>query len=173
MLDGQKVRLEFDQQRLDRYQRTLAYLYLSDGSFVNREMVRQGYAHAYVKYPFRYMEDFREAELQAREEGRGLWAEPGKPQAIAAHAPVRVWVNTGSGVYHCPGTRYYGNTARGEVPDGSRGAAAGTSTGRRTGLRARRGQPCTCLPVIGGATGASARRPAGHGGFDFSGQQSG
>jgi micrococcal nuclease len=114
MLDGQKVRLEFDQQRLDRYQRTLAYLYLSDGSFVNREMVRQGYAHAYVKYPFRYMEDFREAELQAREEGRGLWAEPGKPQAIAAHAPVRVWVNTGSGVYHCPGTRYYGNTARGE-----------------------------------------------------------
>jgi len=23
------------------------------------------------------------------------------------------WLNTNSGVYHCPGTRYYGNTKRG------------------------------------------------------------
>jgi hypothetical protein len=27
---------------------------------------------------------------------------------------VRVWVNTASGVYHCPGTRWYGNTKHGE-----------------------------------------------------------
>lgn len=27
---------------------------------------------------------------------------------------VKVWVNTASGVYHCPGTRWYGATKRGE-----------------------------------------------------------
>jgi hypothetical protein len=27
---------------------------------------------------------------------------------------VKVWVNTSSGVYHCPATQWYGNTKRGE-----------------------------------------------------------
>ncbi len=27
---------------------------------------------------------------------------------------VRVWVNTNSGVYHCPNTRWYGNTKSGK-----------------------------------------------------------
>lgn len=32
----------------------------------------------------------------------------------AGNPSVRVWVNTASGVYHCAGTRWYGNTKRGE-----------------------------------------------------------
>ena len=115
MLTGKQVRIEYDQQRTDKYRRTLGYLYLLDGTFVNREMVRQGFAHAYLTYPFRFMDDFRAAEREAREAGRGLWGDAPRQSATGATpAPAQVWVNTGSGVYHCPGTRYYGNTARGE-----------------------------------------------------------
>jgi hypothetical protein len=37
------------------------------------------------------------------------------PQSQSAGNPnVRVWVNTNSGVYHCPNTRWYGNTKQGQ-----------------------------------------------------------
>lgn len=44
LVGGKKVRLEFDVQRRDRYGRLLAYVYLLDGTFVNLELVRQGFA---------------------------------------------------------------------------------------------------------------------------------
>lgn len=113
---GKQVRVEYDQQRTDRYHRTLAYLYLLDGTFVNMELVRQGYGHAYLAFPFRFMASFRDAEREAREGRRGLWADPqtqAAPTQSTPAASLRVWVNTASGVYHCLGTRYYGNTKSG------------------------------------------------------------
>jgi hypothetical protein len=35
------------------------------------------------------------------------------PDTAAGNPNVRVWVNTNSGVYHCPGTRWYGATKQG------------------------------------------------------------
>jgi len=48
----------------------------SDNLLVNKEIIRQGYGHAYTKYPFDpgRMEEFRAAERSAREQKRGLWA---------------------------------------------------------------------------------------------------
>jgi micrococcal nuclease len=43
LVAGQTVRLELDVQPWDRYQRLLAYVYVSD-VMVNAELVRQGYA---------------------------------------------------------------------------------------------------------------------------------
>ena len=75
LAEGRRVRLEYDQARRDRYGRTLAYVYLEDDTFLNAEIIRQGYGHAYTRFPFRYSDDFRSYERAAREQRRGLWAD--------------------------------------------------------------------------------------------------
>ena len=73
---GEEVSLQTDPQcsNRDRYRRLLRYVYLSDGTLVNAEIVAQGYGFAYTKYPFSRMKEFRKLERRARNEGRGLWA---------------------------------------------------------------------------------------------------
>ena len=73
--EGKRARLEYGEERNDRYGRTLAYVYLEDGTFLNAEIIRQGYGHAYTRFPFRYANQFRAHEREAREQRRGLWAE--------------------------------------------------------------------------------------------------
>jgi len=72
MVQGKRVRLEFDQGNSkighkDRYKRTLAYVFLEDGTFLNAEIVKQGYGHAYTRFPFKYLDKFRKLERVARE----------------------------------------------------------------------------------------------------------
>jgi micrococcal nuclease len=73
MVEGKEVRLEYDWQKRDKYGRLLAYVYLMDGTFLNAEIIKQGYGFAYTKYPFKYLDEFRRYEREARENGRGLW----------------------------------------------------------------------------------------------------
>lgn len=74
--EGRRVRLVFEPgNRQDRYGRTLAYVYLEDGTFLNAEIIRQGYGFAYTRFPFAHMEEFRALEREARENRRGLWGE--------------------------------------------------------------------------------------------------
>ena len=42
MVEGKKVRLEYDWERKDKHGRTPAYVYLEDGTFLNAEIIRQG-----------------------------------------------------------------------------------------------------------------------------------
>ncbi len=73
-IEGQAVRLEYDWERKDKYGRTLAYVYRSrDDFFLNAELIKQGYGHAYTRFPFKYLEEFRAYEKEAREQKRGLW----------------------------------------------------------------------------------------------------
>lgn len=73
---NRRVWLEYDQPRRDRYGRTLAYVFLADGTLLNLELIERGYGFAYTRYPFRadYMERFRRAEAVARRTDQGLWA---------------------------------------------------------------------------------------------------
>ena len=78
VVEEKPVRLEFDQANAarghkDRYGRTLAYVFLEDGTLLNAEIIKQGYGHAYTQFPFSRMEEFRRLEREAREEQRGLW----------------------------------------------------------------------------------------------------
>jgi endonuclease YncB( thermonuclease family) len=70
---GKRVRLEYDQQRQDKYGRTLAYVYLENGTFVNAEIIRQGYGFVYTRFPFKFSEQFRQLEREARDAKQGLW----------------------------------------------------------------------------------------------------
>lgn len=73
---GTPVRLVYDVERLDRYSRTLAYVYrLSDGLFVNAEMVRRGYAQIYTVPPnVAHVEELLAVQREARQAARGLWS---------------------------------------------------------------------------------------------------
>ncbi len=74
MIEGKNIKLKFDAGRFDQYHRTLAYVYLEDGTFVNAELVKQGYAMVMTVPPnVKYAELFVKLQQEARENERGLW----------------------------------------------------------------------------------------------------
>ncbi len=77
LLTGVRVRLELDtaQGDSDKYGRLLRYVFLSDGTLVNKTIIAEGYGHEYTyRMPYRYQADFKAAERTARETEKGLWA---------------------------------------------------------------------------------------------------
>ncbi|HKB06696.1 MAG TPA: thermonuclease family protein [Candidatus Polarisedimenticolia bacterium] len=76
LAEGKSVRLQGETGTGDRdkYGRLLRYVLLPDGTLLNAEIVRQGYGHAYLRYPFARMDEFRALEREARARGLGMWA---------------------------------------------------------------------------------------------------
>ncbi|MCX5711175.1 MAG: thermonuclease family protein [Candidatus Omnitrophica bacterium] len=75
LVEGKRISLEFDVEKYDKYDRLLAYVYLKeDGTFVNAEIVKQGYASLLTIPPnVKYADTFRKLYQEARENKRGLW----------------------------------------------------------------------------------------------------
>jgi micrococcal nuclease len=83
LVEGKRVRLEYDVQTHDRFGRLLAYVYLSaEGDrvtgagevMVNAELLRAGFAQPLTIPPnARYADRFRALTEEARRAQRGLW----------------------------------------------------------------------------------------------------
>jgi endonuclease YncB( thermonuclease family) len=82
---GKNVRLEFDPYDKDKrgnYGRVLGYVYLEDGTFLQEELIKNGYATVYTKYP---IDEDRKAQFLAWEQeakswGTGFWIGDGFPE---------------------------------------------------------------------------------------------
>lgn len=72
--EGTRVRTVADVQPRDRYDRHLLFLFTDDGTLVNLELIRDGYAEAVVLPPNRLWSDYLEAaEDEAQAAGLGIW----------------------------------------------------------------------------------------------------
>ncbi|MEZ5289378.1 MAG: thermonuclease family protein [Vicinamibacterales bacterium] len=74
LVGGKLVRLEYDGDRLDQYKRTLAYVFLEDGTCANEAIIRAGWAEVYRRFQYVRKPQFQAAEADARRARRGMWA---------------------------------------------------------------------------------------------------
>lgn len=113
MLEGKQVEIEFDIQKRDKYGRLLAYVYLEDGTFINAELLKQGYATISTYPPnIKYVDEFTRLQREARENDRGLWGkslsenvEISVQQSILQNDSIVYITKTGT-KYHQDGCRY-------------------------------------------------------------------
>jgi micrococcal nuclease len=76
LVSRQQVRIELDTQERDRDGRLLAYVYVAD-RMVNAELVRRGSAAVMTVQPnVRHRDLFVTLEQEARDNRRGVWADP-------------------------------------------------------------------------------------------------
>ena len=73
-LKSRKVALEYDVQKTDQYGRTLAYVYLEDGTFLNDYLIRYGYARVATFPPnVKYQKQLLASQKHARRQSMGMW----------------------------------------------------------------------------------------------------
>lgn len=108
-VDGKSVILVDDrtQGNRDKYKRLLRYVYLPDSkrTFVNGEMIKQGYAFSFREYPTKMLDKFNSFEKNAREHSLGLWGScPVSPTKAVLKAKTKNIVPTKS--YVAPTSAY-------------------------------------------------------------------
>lgn len=81
---GKKVRLEMDINRKDRYRRTLAHIFTTDGRHINVELVERGLATVNIYPPnLKYADRLLDAQTRAETGSLGIWGKP-------AYAPILI-----------------------------------------------------------------------------------
>ena len=129
LVQGRWINLELAEQQRDHYGRLLAYVFLADGTFVNGELVRQGYAHLLRKQPkLRYWERLLALQRLALKEKKGMWSLP-------VVKPEKFYIgNKRSWIFHRPHCQFGRKTAAGNrlrIRDRYEALYHGFSPGRR------------------------------------------
>jgi len=74
LIEGKDIRLEFDIEKYDKYNRLLAYVYVDD-IFVNATLVERGLAEVMTVPPnVRHRRHFQQLQEKARKSKRGIWS---------------------------------------------------------------------------------------------------
>ena len=76
LIGGNKVRLQADPLNTNRarYDRLLRYVYLPDGTLVEKRLISEGYGFAYTQFPFFKTQEFKGYEESAKATSKGLWS---------------------------------------------------------------------------------------------------
>jgi len=98
LVQGKPVRLEFDQERSDRYGRLLAYVFLENGDMVNALILKNGLARVFQQPPnLKYSSLLLDSQRRAMAEKVGIWEKP-----VEKPEPYYVG-NSNSYRFHRPG----------------------------------------------------------------------
>jgi len=74
LVNRKRVRLEFDKERNDQYERLLAYVFLKDGTFVNAEILSNGYAYLLYHRPnIKHNAVMLQSQRAAMSAKKGIW----------------------------------------------------------------------------------------------------
>ena len=74
LVDRKSIRLGFDKERNDQYGRLLAYIFLKDGTFVNAEILSNGYAYLLVHRPnIKHHSVMLQSQRAAMSAKKGIW----------------------------------------------------------------------------------------------------
>lgn len=74
LVEGKRVTLEYDQEKVDSHGRRLAYLFLPNGEMVNAILVRRGLAQVMSIRPnLKYRDMLVGCQREAMTEGVGIW----------------------------------------------------------------------------------------------------
>jgi micrococcal nuclease len=168
--EGSNVKLEFDEDRTDRYGRLLAYVHadaLGD-TMLNEDMLRSGYAQLWILAPNtkKYEDKLRGAQHEAKEDplfDTSIWTlSPSKQDQLADHGN-----GIGEGDGACPlqqqntasssassAASLDPSTNNNNVPDYNDGSrnAAGYSTSSSTSAPGGSSAPSSPAPSTGAAT---------------------
>lgn len=81
MLLGKIITLRFDQSQIrDDFDRLLAYVVAPDDSVANEELIRQGNACSFRRYPHPDTAKYNALETEAKNAKRGMWSCPAAQQ---------------------------------------------------------------------------------------------